>query len=311
MFLARKQKSEPVALVANAKEIMGLNADVTLNKVDLVTEVIDCFAIMTLRQTYTNNSKEALDVEYSFPVLAQSCLLEFLAETDDQVYKGTVELKQKVEQRVKELHAAAVPTITAEHTQDKRETVKLSIGNMQPEQQITVSIKMSTKIEAVTSSGYRLIIPIVLMERLPMPTLTGDGKVSASSTQERKTESKFQLTPSSPFTFKVIINKDGFHDVLLVHMNGISKDEYEFSSTEEQAVFRLKDSIVHYPTTDIAILYRRESREMKAEKINTSSSVPQYATLYKVSKSADLVSDGSFFPACAYSNFMIAPNGKN
>lgn len=138
--------------------------------------------------------------------------------------------------------------------------MKLSIGNLQPQQEITITIKMSVKIEAVTSSAYRLIIPIVLMERLPPPA-TKQGEMSLdTSAQPKKSEVKFQLAPSSPFHFKFTINKAGFHDVGLVHMSGLTKDEFRQESTEDQITFTLKEDVVHYPTVDIVILYKRDQR---------------------------------------------------
>ena len=53
-------------------------------------------------------------MEYLFPVMAQSCIINFQAELGNSVYLGTVELKKKVEERQKELHEAGIPTVTAQ-----------------------------------------------------------------------------------------------------------------------------------------------------------------------------------------------------
>lgn len=311
MFSAQKKLKAP-QLAEQAKAMAATDSEIPLKRIDLTAEVIEIFTIFTLKQTYSNNTDEGFDVEYLFPVLAQSCIMSFEAATDGQVYKGTVELKKKVEERVKELSEAGLPSVTAQHLQDCNDVIKLNIGNLQPGQDMTITIQTSIKLDAITSTAFRLIVPIVLMDRkVKAPSPAPGEREAGPRPANLQSLVTYQLSASYTISFKLIIHKGNLADASLVHMSGYSKDDFKPEADEDRAIYTLREDVTKYPNTDIVILFKREDPNLKTEKV-VNSEVPQIITLNKVAVRDEQggIVQNNRLPVCAFSNFIINPDSK-
>ena len=176
---------------------------------------------------------------------------------------------------------------------------------------MVITIQMSVKVDAITSSAHRLISPVVLLDRSSPSTADTKkaGNTSTKPSSASQSQGQFLLTPSYTFSFTLIINKGNFHDASLVHITGYTKDEFHHQTDEESAIYKLKEDVTRYPNSDIIVHLREDSNKF-VEKARASE-VPQILTLNKVrfcpeGKTTKKVK----FPICAFANFIIQPNGS-
>ena len=291
---------------------LNYNSDVPLKKVDITAEVIENFAIISLVQVYKNYDPEnpkndklaAVDVEYVFPVLAQSCIISFQAEIGGNIYLGTVDLKEKVHQREQELHDKGISTVKAEYLHDWLDVVKLSIGNLQPNQEIKITFKFSLKVDSFNSTDGRLIIPMVILNRTK--PIQKEPKLEDCKEEENEQIGEFKAeieygTPSYEFSLRLIINREENHNPDIASMSGFQKEDFDLQTEAKRVTYTLKTSPIRLPNRDFIIRYKANSGK-----------IPKQQPLHKICHSPADLKEGKppKIDSCAFSSFVIPPNSK-
>ena len=301
-------------LFSAALSMTGERREIPLKNIDLKVEVRDIFAILTLEQTYLNSEDQAVEVEYLFPIMAHSCILDFQAEIGKQVYDGKVYLKEKVDELRKKLHQENKPTVTAHQQTDFQEVVRLNIGILQPKEELIIRIKMSAKFDLFSGNLHRLFVPLVFGDRNSF-NIVSDQKDEPNSPQSSPSnEHLLCLDPNPPysFSFTLMFNKFSTDEEGPLHYISGFSPQGDFSTTigKDTVIYFLNDQRKRYPNTDIIVHMRRRVSTVYIER-KSSWKDQSPLTLNQVRFSPDRYMKMPLkFPTCAFANIVVQPEGR-
>lgn len=292
--------------VAKTKDILGVEKELPLKHIDFHVEIVGARAIIQISQRFENDLKTAIDVEYLFPILSRSCLLEFVAATDDQTFVGVVGEKEKVAAASKKLKEKGVTHAVAQNFQEFKDIVKVMVSNLQPKQSLLIQIKLSLMLDVISQSTFRFRLPVVLLERLKEEVREKiTDKQTTSKEQENTASIQHSVECGYTFGFEMEVYKESSSDIELHKLEPFTPEEIKVSNLPEKKVFTLIQQ-KEPPNKDVFFIFKRTG----VSKIKTVG----FSQLDNI-LSAQLVhspkTEGSaFIPKVAYGNFVLKSIGK-
>lgn len=297
----------------NVKNLIDYEKKIPLKHINFDVEIIGSRATIQMSQRYENNAERSLDIDYMFPILARSCLIEFVAATDDKTYIGIVGEKKKVEEYSKELQEKGITHAVASNFGDFKDIVKIFIGDLQPYQTLLIQLKFTVFLEAVTSTAFRLRIPVVLLERISNPTnqsFDSKNKQQEGGIKEESPSLAIAHSTEGNYTygFEIVVHKEDATDVQLHNIEPFTTDQIKVTEFIDKKIFKLAGSN-ELPTTDIFFLFKRSPSDST---VPTASDQLHHKVI--IAKTATLeAKNNSLISRCAYTNFMMAtdPHSKD
>lgn len=148
-----------IELISTTK---GTNAKVALQGVRIRAHVAGFAQKTTIEQTFANLEKKPIEAIYNFPLPANAAVCAFEIITDDRILTGKIDeaetAAENYQAAIEEGHGAFMAT------QVRPDVFTVNVGNLKPEQQVTVSITYVAKLERHEKS-MRMAIPTTIAPR--------------------------------------------------------------------------------------------------------------------------------------------------
>ncbi len=133
--------------------------ELALKKVKITGNVIGKFGAFEIEQVYKNNTKDVLEVGYTFPIEETATVVGFEINVGDKVLKG--KCKEKGEAK-KEYQKNIVKGNSAYMMEQETDNIfKISVGKIDRDEEVTVKIQYIDKFE-ITDNTIQIIMPTLV-----------------------------------------------------------------------------------------------------------------------------------------------------
>ncbi len=136
--------------------------ELALKKVKITGNVIGKFGSFTIEQTYINNSKEVLEVGYTFPIVETATVIGFEIHVGDKVLKGVCKEKQEAKEEYTRNLVKGNSSYLMEQETDN--IFKISVGKIDKNEEVTVIINYIDKFEIVDNT-IQVLMPTLVTPR--------------------------------------------------------------------------------------------------------------------------------------------------
>lgn len=136
--------------------------ELALKKVKITGNVIGKFGSFEIEQVYKNNTKDVLEVGYTFPIVETAAVVGLEINVGDRVLKG--KCKEKGEAK-KEYQKNIVKGNSAYMMEQETDNIfKISVGKIDRDEEVTVKIQYIDKFE-ITDNTIQVLIPTLVTPR--------------------------------------------------------------------------------------------------------------------------------------------------
>ncbi len=136
--------------------------ELALKKVKITGNVIGKFGSFEIEQVYKNNTKDVLEVGYTFPIVETATVVGFEINVGDRVLKG--KCKEKGEAK-KEYQRNIVKGNSAYMMEQETDNIfKISVGKIDREEEVTVKIQYIDKFEIIDNT-IQILMPTLVTPR--------------------------------------------------------------------------------------------------------------------------------------------------
>lgn len=148
-----------IELISTTK---GTNVKVALQGVRIRAHVAGFAQRTTIEQTFANLEKKPIEAIYNFPLPANAAVCAFEIITDDRILTGKIDEAETAAENYQAAIEEGLGAFMA--TQVRPDVFTVNVGNLKPEQQVTVSITYVAKLERHEKS-MRMAIPTTIAPR--------------------------------------------------------------------------------------------------------------------------------------------------
>src|SRR6185369_795553 len=134
-----------------------------LQKVDIQARVVDRVAQVTLTEVFKNPYTDHLEAVYIFPLPGGSAVSDFEMRVGERVIKGVV--KERGQARVEYQQALQDGKRAALLEQERDDVFTMQVGNIPPQEEITVVLTYSERLPFFESGTTELRLPLVVAPR--------------------------------------------------------------------------------------------------------------------------------------------------
>lgn len=136
--------------------------ELALKKVKITGDVIGKFGTFEIEQVYKNNTKDVLEVGYTFPIVETATVVGFEINVGDRVLKG--KCKEKSEAK-KEYQKNIVKGNSAYMMEQETDNIfKISVGKIDRDEDVTVKIQYIDKFEIIDNT-IQILMPTLVTPR--------------------------------------------------------------------------------------------------------------------------------------------------
>ena len=136
--------------------------ELALKKVKITGDVIGKFGIFEIEQVYKNNTKDVLEVGYTFPIVETATVVGFEINVGDRVLKG--KCKEKGEAK-KEYQRNIVKGNSAYMMEQETDNIfKISVGKIDRDEEVKIKIQYVDKFE-ITDNTIQVLMPTLVTPR--------------------------------------------------------------------------------------------------------------------------------------------------
>lgn len=136
--------------------------ELALKKVKITGNVIGKFGTFEIEQMYKNNTKEVLEVGYTFPIVETATVVGFEIKAGDKILKGKCkekgEAKREYQQNIVKGNSAYMME------QETANIFKISVGKIDKDEEVTVKIQYIDKFEIIDNQ-IEILIPTLVTPR--------------------------------------------------------------------------------------------------------------------------------------------------
>ena len=136
--------------------------ELALKKVKITGNVIGKFGTFEIEQMYKNNTKEVLEVGYTFPITETATVVGFEIKVGDKILKGKCkekgEAKREYQQNIVKGNSAYMME------QETGNIFKISVGKIDKDEEVTVKIQYIDKFEIIDNQ-IEILIPTLVTPR--------------------------------------------------------------------------------------------------------------------------------------------------
>lgn len=136
--------------------------ELALQKIVITSNVIGKFGTFEIEQVYKNNTKEVLEVGYTFPIVETATVVGFEINVADRVLKG--KCKEKGE-AIKEYQSNIVKGNSAYMMEQETDNIfKISVGKIDIDEEVKIKIQYIDKFEIIDNK-IEILIPTLITPR--------------------------------------------------------------------------------------------------------------------------------------------------
>lgn len=136
--------------------------ELALKKVKIDGNILGKLGAFEINQIFKNETKESLEVEYTYPVIETATIVEFEAKINEKILKGIC--KEKEEAR-KEYQKSIVSGNSAYLMEEQTPNIfKISLGKIAPQEIVEIKIKYIDTFEMVDNK-IKILIPTLVTPR--------------------------------------------------------------------------------------------------------------------------------------------------
>lgn len=136
--------------------------ELALKKVRITGNVIGKFGSFEIEQVYKNNTKDVLEVGYTFPIVETATVVGFEINVGDRVLKG--KCKEKGEAK-KEYQRNIVKGNSAYMMEQETDNIfKISVGKIDRDEEVTIKIQYIDKFEIIDNT-IQILMPTLVTPR--------------------------------------------------------------------------------------------------------------------------------------------------
>ena len=136
--------------------------ELALKKVKITGNVIGKFGSFEIEQVYKNNTKDVLEVGYTFPIVETATVIGFEINVGDKILKG--KCKEKGEAK-KEYQKNIVKGNSAYMMEQETDNIfKISVGMIDRDEEVTVKIQYIDKFEIIDNK-IQVLMPTLVTPR--------------------------------------------------------------------------------------------------------------------------------------------------
>lgn len=136
--------------------------ELALKKVKITGDVIGKFGTFEIEQVYKNNTKDVLEVGYTFPIVETATVVGFEINVGNRVLKG--KCKEKGEAK-KEYQKNIVKGNSAYMMEQETDNIfKISVGKIDRAEEVTVKIQYIDKFEIIDNT-IQILMPTLVTPR--------------------------------------------------------------------------------------------------------------------------------------------------
>lgn len=136
--------------------------ELALKKVKITGDVIGKFGVFEIEQLYKNNTKDVLEVEYTFPIVETATVVGFEINVGDKILKG--KCKEKGEAK-KEYQKNIVKGNSAYMMEQESENIfKISVGKIDKGEEVKIKIQYIDKFEIIDDT-IQILMPTLVTPR--------------------------------------------------------------------------------------------------------------------------------------------------
>ena len=136
--------------------------ELALKKVKITGNVIGKFGTFEIEQMYKNNTKEVLEVGYTFPIAETATVVGFEIKVGDKILEGKCkekgEAKREYQQNIVKGNSAYMME------QETGNIFKISVGKIDKDEEVTVKIQYIDKFEIIDNQ-IEILIPTLVTPR--------------------------------------------------------------------------------------------------------------------------------------------------
>lgn len=142
-------------------EVVDLR-ELALKKVKITGDVIGKFGVFEIEQLYKNNTKDVLEVGYTFPIVETATVVGFEINVGDKILKG--KCKEKGEAK-KEYQKNIVKGNSAYMIEQESDNIfKISVGKIDKGEEIKIKIQYIDKFEIIDDT-IQILMPTLVTPR--------------------------------------------------------------------------------------------------------------------------------------------------
>ncbi len=142
-------------------EVVDLR-ELALKKVKIIGNVIGKFGTFEIEQVYKNNTKNVLEVGYTFPIVETATVVGFEINVGDKVLKGKCKEKGEAKKEYQRNIVRGNSAYMMEHETDN--IFKISVGKIDKDEEVTVKIQYIDKFE-ITDNTIQILMPTLVTPR--------------------------------------------------------------------------------------------------------------------------------------------------
>ena len=136
--------------------------ELALKKVKITGNVIGKYGTFEIEQVYKNNTKDVLEVGYTFPIVETATVVGFEINVGDRVLKG--KCKEKGEAK-KEYQRNIVKGNSAYMMEQETDNIfKISVGKIDRDEEVKIKIQYVDKFE-ITDNTIQVLMPTLVTPR--------------------------------------------------------------------------------------------------------------------------------------------------
>ena len=133
--------------------------ELALKKVKITGNVIGKFGSFEIEQKYQNNTKDVLEVGYTFPIVETATVVGFEIHVGDKVLKGKCKEKSAAKEEYQRNMVQGNSAYLME--QETNNIFKISVGKIDKGEEVTVKINYIDKFEIVDNS-IQILLPTLV-----------------------------------------------------------------------------------------------------------------------------------------------------
>jgi len=222
---------------------------IPLKNIDVSVNIIDNVARVEYTQVYHNNSNLLLDTEYCFPISPGACFDSFWAYYDDKILTGVIKEKQQAQQQYKESVDQGKTVAYSEIIEDAPDVMKVKLGNIPPQADITIVIAYVEKIGVAFNKfwSFKLYSTIT-------PRYTGYGCTSHPDAMSLSNLPVLKKNDKDAYPWKVTINIQSASPITFVKSHS-HKIITEYTNEGHCCKVTLDPNMKYLPNKDFELLY--------------------------------------------------------
>lgn len=136
--------------------------ELSLKKVKITGNVIGKFGAFEIEQMYKNDTKEVLEVGYTFPIVETATVVGFEIKVGDKILKGKCKEKSEAKREYQQNIVKGNSAYMME--QETANIFKISVGKIDKDEEVTVKIQYIDKFEIIDNQ-IEILIPTLVTPR--------------------------------------------------------------------------------------------------------------------------------------------------